>query len=103
MTRAWRLRPIFFFNQSRRHTSASCAAAARALGRARRLRALWRARGLGGALGLELRAAALAFGGLRDGDLGLVRAHVRGERGVGRVDVRLEGWVGGDVGDSRAA
>jgi hypothetical protein len=39
------------------------------------------------------------MGGLSGGDLGLVRAHVRGERAVGRVDVRLEGWVGGDVGD----
>ena len=42
---------------------------------------------------------ARAHGGLSGGDLGLVRAHVRGERGVGRVDVRLEGGVGGEVGD----
>jgi hypothetical protein len=54
--------------------------------------------GLGGALGLELRAAALAVGCLGGGDLGLVCAHVRCERGVGRVDEHLEAGVGG-VGD----
>jgi hypothetical protein len=69
-------------------------AAARPLGRARRLGALryW-GRG-GGAFGLELFAAALAVGGLEGGDLGLVRVQVRDEGGARRVDVGLEAFVG---------
>jgi hypothetical protein len=61
------------------------------------------ARGLGarlhrgrgsGALGLERLVLGLAMGGLGGGDLGLIRAHVRGERGARRVYVRLEAVVG---------
>jgi hypothetical protein len=73
--------------------SASSRAGARALGFARRLRALRRGRG-GGALGLE-RLAALAVGGLGGGDLALVRAHVRVEGGARRVNVGRDGGVGG--------
>jgi hypothetical protein len=97
-TRAWRLRP-FVFNQRHTRIIRVSRAGARALGRARRLRALRRGRRGCGALGLERLAAALAVGGLEGGVLGLVRGHVRVEGGARRVDVRLEGGVGGDVGD----
>ncbi len=48
----------------------------------------------GGTLGLELSEQALAVGGLVGCDLGLVHAHVSGERSARHVNVRLKAGVG---------
>jgi hypothetical protein len=66
-----------------REARKASARASRPLGRAHGLGALrCRSRGSGGALGLERLATALAVGGIGGGNLGLVRAHVPGERGA---------------------